>query len=117
GGPMSRTDIGAVNRTFEEATRKRDSDGIAALYTADAIVMPPDGPFVKGRENIKQLWASAIQQMGVKEVRLNTLDLEVAGDTAYEAGEAVLTLQSGAVTVKNVGGWKKVDGQWGLHRH
>jgi hypothetical protein len=39
--------------------------------------MPPGAPFVKGRENIKQLWDSAIQQMGLKEVHTNTLDLEV----------------------------------------
>jgi uncharacterized protein (TIGR02246 family) len=113
---MSRTDIAAVNRAFQEAARKRDTEGMAALYTADAIVMPPDAPFVKGRENIKQLWGAAIQQMGVKDVQLNTLDLEVVGDTAYEVGEATLTLQSGGVTVKYVVVWKKVGGQWRLHR-
>ncbi len=113
---MSRTDIAAVNRAFEEAARKRDKERLAALYTADAIVMPPDAPFVKGRENVKQLWGSAIQQMGLKEVRLNTLDLEVVGDTAYEVGEAVLTLESGGATAKYVVVWKKVDGQWRLHR-
>jgi len=113
---MSRTDIAAVNRAFEEATRKRDTERLAALYTADAIVMPPDAPFVKGRENIMQLWGSAIQQMGLKDVRLNTLDLEVVGDTAYEVGEAVLTLASGGATAKYVVVWKKVDGQWRLHR-
>jgi len=113
---MSRTDIAAVNRAFEEAARKRDTERLAALYTADAIVMPPDAPFVKGREKIKQLWGSAIQQMGLKDVRLNTLDLEVTGDTAYEVGEAVLTLESGGATAKYVVVWKKVDGQWRLHR-
>lgn len=113
---MSRTEIGAVNRAFEEAARKRDTDRLAALYTADAIVMPPDAPFVQGRENIKQLWGSAIQQMGVKEVQLKTIDLEIVGDTAYEVGEAVLTLQSGGVTAKYVVVWKKIDGQWRLHR-
>jgi uncharacterized protein (TIGR02246 family) len=113
---MSRADIAAVNRAFEEAARKRDTDRITSLYTADAIVMPPDAPFVQGRENIKHLWGSAIQQMGVKEVQLKTIDLEVVGDTAYEVGEAVLTLQSGGATVKYVVVWKKVDGQWRLHR-
>ena len=113
---MSRTDIVAANRAFEEAARKRDTEMLAAFYTPDAIVMPPDAPFVKGRESIKQLWGSAIQQMGLKEVRLNTLDLEIVGDTAYEVGEAVLTLESGGATVKYVMVWKKVDGQWRLHR-
>jgi uncharacterized protein (TIGR02246 family) len=113
---MSRTEIAQVNRAFEEATRKRDTAKMAGLYTADAIVMAPDAPFVKGRENIKQLWASAMQQIGLKDVRLNTLDLEVVGDTAYEVGEAVLTLESGGATAKYVVVWKKVDGQWRLHR-
>ena len=78
--------------------------------------MPPDAPFVKGRENIKQLRGPAIQQMGLKEVRLNTLDLEIVGDTAYEVGEVVMTLESGGATAKYVVAWKKVDGQWRLHR-
>ena len=49
-------------------------------------------------------------------MRLHTLDLELAGDTAYEVGEAALTLSSGATAVKYVVVWKKVDGQWRLHR-
>lgn len=112
---MSRTDIAAANRAFEEAARKQDGERLAAAYTADAIVMPPDGPFVKGRENIGQFWMSAIQQMGVKDVRLNTLDLEEAGETAYEVGEAVLTLASGNVTAKYVVVWKNIGGAWRLH--
>jgi uncharacterized protein (TIGR02246 family) len=113
---MSRTDIAAANRAFEKAARERDTERIAGLYTADAIVMPPDGPFVKGRDNIQQLWAAAIQQMGLKDVRKNTLDLEVVGDTAHEVGEAALTLASGCVTAKYVVVWKNVGGAWRLHR-
>jgi uncharacterized protein (TIGR02246 family) len=43
----------------EEAARKEAADRMASLYTPDAIALPPDGPVVKGRENIKQMWASA----------------------------------------------------------
>jgi uncharacterized protein (TIGR02246 family) len=82
---MSRTAIAAVNRQFEEAAKKGDLDRLAALYTADAMAFPPDGPIVKGRENIKNMWGAVATQMGLKEVRLETLDLEQAGDTAYEA--------------------------------
>src|SRR5262249_42010396 len=113
---MSRTEIEAVNRAMEEAVRKRDPERLAALYTTDAIVMPPDAPFVKGRDGIKQFWGSAIQQLGVKDVRLGTVDLEIAGDTAHEVGEALLTLESGSATLKYVVVWKKVGGQWCLHR-
>jgi uncharacterized protein (TIGR02246 family) len=112
---MSRADIEAANRAFEEAARALDRERLAAAYTVDAIVMPPDGPFVKGREHIGQFWVSAIQQMGAKDVRLNTLDVEVAGDTAYEVGEAVITLASGSMTAKYVVVWKRTGGQWRLH--
>ena len=85
---MSLPEITAVNRQFEEAARKGDLDRLASLYTADAIALPPDGPVVKGRDAIKQMWGTLAQQVGLKEVRLQTLDFEQAGDTGYEVGEA-----------------------------
>jgi uncharacterized protein (TIGR02246 family) len=113
---MSQSEIAAVNRQFEEAARKGDLDRLAALYTPDAMAFPPEGPIVKGRDGIKQMWASVVQQMGLKEVRLNTLDFEQAGDTGYEVGEATLAIATGTAVVKFVVVWKKVDGQWRLHR-
>ncbi len=112
--------ITAANRAFEEAVRKGDVEGIASAYTPEAIAMPPDAPMAKGRENIKQLWGSAIRD-GLKTIRLETLDLEVVGDTAYEVGRATLSLEPKSATpttavVKYVVVWKKVKGQWRLHR-
>lgn len=118
---MSQAEIAAVNHRFEAAVRKGDIDGMASLYTPDAIALPPDGPVVKGRDNIKQLWGMVVNQMGLKDVKLETLDLQIAGDTAYEVGEATLSLEptGGKATMavaKYVVVWKKVDGQWRLHR-
>lgn len=113
---MSQPEIATVNRQFEDAARKGDLDRLASLYTRDAIALPPDSPMVKGRDNIKQMWGTIAQQIGLKDVRLNTTDLEVTGDTAYEVGEANLTVANGSAAVKFVVVWKKVDGQWRLHR-
>jgi uncharacterized protein (TIGR02246 family) len=113
---MSHAEIAAVNRKFEAAARNGDLDALASLYTSDAIVLPPDGPMVKGRENIKQMWGTVAQQLGLKDVRLDTLDLELAGETAYEVGEASLTLAGGHAVVKFIVVWKRVEGQWRLHR-
>jgi uncharacterized protein (TIGR02246 family) len=113
---MSQADIAAVNRQFEAAIRKGDGAAISALYTADAIVMPPDGPFVKGRTNIAQMWSGAIQQMDIKDVTLSSVELEVNGDVATEVGEAVLALASSTAVVKYVVVWRRVDGRWYLHR-
>jgi uncharacterized protein (TIGR02246 family) len=118
---MSRADITAVNRLFEEAVRKGDAERIAGLYTPDAMALPPDGPVVKGRDNIKQMWASAMKQMGLKDAKLDTLDLEIAGDAAHEVGEATLRLETEpgkrqTAVVKFVVVWKRLNGQWRIHR-
>ena len=62
------------------------------------------------------MWGTIAEQIGLKDVRLNTLDLQAAGDTAYEVGEANLTIASGSAVVKFVVVWKKDGGQWRLHR-
>jgi uncharacterized protein (TIGR02246 family) len=113
---MSNAEIAAVNRAFEDAFRKGEFARIASLYTPDGMVLPPDAALVKGREGIEKFWTAAAQQLGIKDVALHTLDLEVAGDMAAEVGEAVLTLTSGSVVVKFVVVWKRAGGQWRLHR-
>jgi uncharacterized protein (TIGR02246 family) len=118
---MSTTEIAAVNRAFEEAVRKGDADRIAQLYTADGMALPPDGPFVKGREAVRGLWDGVMRDLALRDVKLRTVDLEISGDTACEVGEAELTLQppgsaQSTVTVKYVVAWKKAGGRWQLHR-
>ena len=113
---MSQSEIAAVNRSFEEAAGRGDLDRLASLYTTDAIALPPDGPLVKGRNDIKRMWGDIATQIGLKGVKLETIALEVSGDTANEVGQARLTLESGAAVVKYVVVWKRVDGQWRLHR-
>jgi uncharacterized protein (TIGR02246 family) len=118
---MSTTEIAAINRVFEEAVRKGDADRLSQLYTKDAMAFPPDAPIVKGRDAIKNLWDGVIRDMALRDVKLQTLDLEMAGDTAYEVGEGRLTLQPPGsapttVGVKYVVVWKREGGRWQLHR-
>ena len=113
---MSLSEITAVNQQFEAAARSQDLDGLAALYTADAMVLPPDGPIVKGRPDIKQMWGTVAQELGLKEVRLRTVSFEQEGSLGHEVGEATLTVAAGTLVVKYMVVWKKTDGQWRLHR-
>jgi ketosteroid isomerase-like protein len=59
--------------------------------------------------------------MGPKDVKLDTLDLEITGDAASEVGEPALSLEAEpgkrqTAVIKFVVVWKKIDGQWRLHR-
>ena len=118
---MSTSEIAATNRAFEEAVRKGDVERLASLYTKDAMAFPPDGPIVKGRDGIKELWGGVIRDLALRDVRLQTLDLELTGDTACEVGEAELRLEPPSsapttVAVKYVVVWKREGGRWQLHR-
>ena len=114
---MSEAEIAQANRKLEQAIANADADAMAALYTTDGVCLPPDAGMVKGRDDIKAMWGAVIAEMGLKSVKLETVDLEVSGDSACEIGEATLALADGAQPVmKYVVVWKKEDGAWKLHR-
>jgi ketosteroid isomerase-like protein len=105
------------NRNFGSAVARKDYAAMAALYAENAMVLPPDGPIVSGRRGIEEFWRSAAAALGLTDAVLTTRDLEVAGDTAYEVGEANLKVGSGQVMVKYLVVWVKGgDGNWRLHR-
>ena len=110
--------IDEENRKFGAAVARKDYAGMAALYTEDAKVLPPDGPIVSGRKAIEELWRTTANAFGVTDATLKTIDLQVVGETAYEVGEADLKLSSGQqAKVKYLVVWTKGrDGQWRLHR-
>jgi len=112
-----RKSVDEGNRKFGAAAGRKDYAGLAALYTDDAKVLPPDAPIVTGRQAIEEFWRAAATTLGLTGVTLKTLDLEVTGNTAYEVGEADLKLSSGQAKVKYVVVWLRGgDGQWRLHR-
>jgi uncharacterized protein (TIGR02246 family) len=117
---MSAAEITAVNRSYQDAVSRGDAGAIADLYTADALLLPPDGPTVKGREAIRQ-WLSSGFERGLKSLQFESITLEIDGDTASEVayvtlGSAGLGGQITTVVVKSLVVWKKSAGQWRLHR-
>jgi len=118
---MSATDIANASRAFEDAVHRGDLDAIANLYEPDAVVLAPDRPMIMGREAIRQLWKSAIEEYGLKSIRLESVELEVVGDIANEIGHGTLSMAppgGGHETeqVKFLVVWKRSGGQWRLRR-
>jgi ketosteroid isomerase-like protein len=56
--------------------------------------------------------------MGIKEATLDTVEVEAHGDAAYEVGRYTLKGDGGQLLDqgKYVVIWKRVGGQWRLHR-
>jgi ketosteroid isomerase-like protein len=114
---MAVTDeIKAANGRFVECFRRRDADGIAALYAGGAKLLPPRSNFVQGRQAIRDLWRNVMER-GVEEAALETLEVEAYADTAIEVGTYVM--RAGGQVVdrgKYVVIWKNENGAWKLHR-
>ncbi len=113
----TRAGIDRTNRAFEEAFRRGDAAGLAAVYTRDGWALPPNGQTVKEREGLRQIWQGALD-MGVAAVTLETVEFEQHGDTAWEVGKAELMDKEGNVLdeAKFIVIWKKENGEWKWHR-
>jgi len=112
-----RAEIEAANRQFEAAAAKGDGKGVALLYTASGQALPAGSDVVSGTEAIGKFWQGVFDS-GVKGVRLKTLEVDSAGDSANEVGQYELldaagkTLDRGKYVVV----WKKDGGRFKLHR-
>ena len=89
---------------------------VADLYTVDAELLPPGAESVAGRPAIAAFWKGAIDA-GVKDIVLTTVQLESAGDLAYEVGKVRLVASDGQASEdRYLVVWKRVNGKWQLHR-
>ena len=109
--------IVAANQRFMESFAGQDAAGIAALYTQDGQLLPGNSDFVTGPAGIEKFWRGAMG-MGIKTVRLESLELEVHGDAAVEVGKYTLGAEGGQTVDhgKYLVVWKHDGGHWRLHR-
>jgi len=84
-------ELGQMNRDFAAALNAKDAKAAAALYTEDAVLIPPGEPLVRGREAIEEYWRGAIESGGVRDVSVETMDALSSGSLGYETGSFVLT--------------------------
>jgi uncharacterized protein (TIGR02246 family) len=106
-----------TNERFMRAFKKGDAPNVASLYTAQGQLLPPNSEVVSGRAAIEQVWKS-VMGMGIKDARLESVEVDALGDTAVEVGKYTLRGEGGQVldNGKYVVIWKKEDDEWRLHR-
>lgn len=110
--------IEQASSRWEEIYNSGDATALAGLYTEDAIALPPNTPMVRGRGQIEELWRGFMSVF--RDVSLETIEVEVTGDLAYEVGRYTGTLAQEGVepaseTGKYVVVWKRqTGGTWQL---
>ncbi len=112
----ARAGIETTNQQWMAAFSKGDAAGVAACYTEDAQLLPPNSEIVSGREAVQANYQETMNA-GLN-VRLESVELESHGDTAYEVGRAITTGEDGQTIdeSKYIVIWKKVGDAWKLHR-
>ena len=115
---LSTKDRAAIQANAEawlKAVRAADWAAVAATYTTDAILLPPNQPVVAGRDKIRA-WFAGFPPI----VSMDIEDTEVDGhcDLAYARGTYRLTIAPpGAPQVRETGKYieirrKQADGTW-----
>ncbi len=109
-------EIEQANSEFSREFATADAGAVAAMYTDTAKVFPPHAALVEGLPAIEQFWKRAMRS--IKNVTLQTLEVESFEDTAIEDGAATLFGPDGSVVDhgKYLVVWKRVSGKWRLHR-
>ncbi len=116
-----RAQIEQAAARFGETFNRGDVVALAAMYDTGAVVLAPNAPPMRGRQNIEALWAGARQQ-GFRTLNLTVNSVELIGDHAIELGSYTLVVQpSGQPEMTDRGKymviWKRqADGTWRLYR-
>jgi len=108
--------IQSLSDQFARAFNVGDAAAVAALYTEDAVILPPGGEAMKGRSAIQAFWKDAAEQLG--DGKLTTGDVKSLGnEAAREIGSFTFRTkgaQPQEITGKYVVIWEKVGKDWKL---
>jgi uncharacterized protein (TIGR02246 family) len=109
--------IVAANETFVNTFNKGDAAGLAALYTEEGQLLPPNAETMSGHQAIQAFWQGAMD-MGIKSAQIETGEVEAHGETAIEVSRYKLYGAEDQVLDKGkfIVIWKRENGQWKLHR-
>lgn len=116
---LSDEDVAAIKASTEaymQAARSEDSAARAALYTEDAVLMPPNQPMVQGRAAIQE-WSEALPTE--MEFNLTVEEIDGRGDLAFVRGTYSLAVvpEGAPEPIKDTGKFieirrKQEDGSW-----
>jgi ketosteroid isomerase-like protein len=112
-----------VTQDWVSACNTKHLDDLIDLYVADAIVLRPNVPAVRGMAAIREFFFSVLDA-GLGEVELEPLRVDLIGDSAYEAGRCKMLVPGALgkrreergkyliVMTRQAGEWKIVSDCW-----
>jgi ketosteroid isomerase-like protein len=77
--------IDELFKSYFEGLRQGDVASVVALYTENAIQLPPNRKITRGRQQIGESSKEAVQE-GFENAILTEREVSISGDVAYECG-------------------------------
>ena len=112
-----------LRRAFELAYSAGNAPGLGDLFTEDATLMPPDGPYVNGRAAVVAYYQNWFDQF-VPSLSIGTDEVRLVGELGLGRGtfKVTLTPKSGGDPVHLEGKYLNLsqpmaDGSWQIVRH
>ncbi|MDF2764601.1 MAG: Ketosteroid isomerase [Rhodospirillales bacterium] len=103
-------------RLLERAFNDADIPKLMELHTSDTAIFPPDGEAVFGNREASEMWAAGVTKFGCKDIELKPVEIQGAGDFAYELGLYSQSMPAGPETGTYMVIWKKEGETWRVHR-
>lgn len=114
----------AQSKKFVDALKKRDFAALGAMYTNDAVILPPGANIIMGRGNIQSYWEKMAAEMA--DVEFETVNVAALGTEAIrEIGRFRMRAKPAPAALEDQGApdaqqraakyvfvWQKVGGDW-----
>lgn len=108
--------IRILSDNFEATFSLSDLTKLAEFYTQNGMLLPTGFDFVKGKQNIKEFWQSAID-IGIDHIKIDIIEIEQQNDTAIEMSNYTLSDSDNQVidAGKGIVIWKNNGDVWKMH--
>ncbi len=110
--PGDPSEITARSAEWGAAMNAKDVDGLVAMYTDDARVMPPNAAMTVGSDGVRAAFGAMVDA-GVS-VKLTSMEARVVGDIGHNIGTFAVSVGDTVVDVgKFIETWERgADGTW-----
>lgn len=114
--------IGHLIQRYETALNNSDTARILELYSSRPTFMPQHAPAQVGREAVQQAYQQVFANIDL-DIRFETHELEVLGDTAWartsSAGQTTILANNAVITEGNneLFVFKKENGDWKIYQY
>src|SRR5262245_30152725 len=107
-------DLLAAADSFTKAYNDKNADVVAALYSDDAQLLPPNAPAINGRAAIKQHYTDELTN-NFMPLKITTGESAIAGNWGWRSGTWSVDT-SPTMTGKFVEVWRRSPAGWVMYR-